>query len=380
MPRIYFIYNTFTPNIASNNRALAYLKSLSLLHYEITVIFIMPDKEFSRLSEHLPGITVEYCWDRYYINIRYLNTLSYCIYLNLIRKRVKSGDVVYLYGGVDLLRVLTSKPGVRVFYERTEHPLVYGPKDRLSRLSLNRYFKYCRRVEGMFVISTCLRDYFVDHGVNPRKITIINSIVDTSRFDGIKKQITMTPYFAYCGDGNNRKDRVDELIRAFARVAARHQTIQFYIIGPVKQVYKEEQDNVQLVHELGLKDRVIFTGTKPAEEIPQLLVNAVALFLTRPDTLQNRAGFSTKLCEYLVSGNPVVTSGVGDVPLFLKDKVNAFVFSPGDYSAVETIMEYILDHPEDAARIGDAGKDTAFCCFNAVTETKKIIKAFENNN
>lgn len=376
MSNVYFIYSVFSPNSASNNRALAYLKALSELNYKVSVFFLMPDAQNSRMSENLPGINVTYCWDCNYHKGRISKYLSYCRYLFNIYRMVQPGDIVYLYGEVDLLLLLSRKKGVHIFHERTEHPSVYPPKGHLFKPSLRTYMKYCRKADGLFVISTCLRDYFIEKGVLKDKITIVNSIVDTSRFEGIEKQ-DCEPYFAYCGNGNNKKDKVDELIKVFARVAARHEDIKFYIIGPTKQVYKDEKDNVQLVHELGLDDRVVFTGMKPASEVPQLLVNAKALFLTRPDTLQNRAGFSTKLGEYLASGNPVVAAGVGDIPLYLKDRENAFVFESGDYNAVEDAMEYILANPETAIRIGLAGKLAAETYFNSAIETKKLIVAFE---
>lgn len=376
MSNVYFIYGVFSPNSASNNRALAYLKALSELNYKVSVFFLMPDAQNSRMSENLPGISVTYCWDCNYHKGRISKYLSYCRYLFNIYRMVQPGDIVYLYGVVDLLLLLSRKKGVHIFHERTEHPFVHPPKGHLFRPSLKTYLKYCRKADGLFVISTCLRDYFIENGVSNDKITIVNSIVDTSRFEGIEKQ-ECEPYFAYCGNGNNKKDKVDELIKVFARVAARHEKIKFYIIGPTKQVYKDEKDNVQLVHELGFDDRVVFTGMKPAREVPQLLVNAKALFLTRPDTLQNRAGFSTKLGEYLASGNPVVAAGVGDIPLYLKDRENAFIYNPGDYDAVETAMEFILTNPEESKLIGIEGKKTADRHFNSIIETKKLIESFK---
>ncbi len=377
MRSIYFIYSVFSPNSAANNRALAYLKALSELNYKVSVYFLMPDAQNSRMSEGYPGISVTYCWERNYHKGRISKYLSYCRYLFNIYRMVQPGDIVYLYGEVDLLILLSRKKGVHVFHERTEHPLVYPSKGRVLRPSLKKYLKYCRKIDGLFVISTCLRDYFIENGVPKDKITVVNSIVDTSRFEGLQKQES-EPYFAYCGNGNNKKDKVDELIKVFARVAARHEDIKFYIIGPTKQVYKDEKDNVQLVHMLGLDDRVVFTGLKPASEVPQLLVNSKALFLTRPDTLQNRAGFSTKLGEYLASGNPVVAAGVGDIPLYLKDRENAFVFEPGDFHAVEDAMEFILANPEAAIKIGFTGKLTAETHFNSLIETKKLIAAFDS--
>ena len=377
MSTVYFIYSSFSPNSASTNRALAYMKALSLLEYKVSVFYLMPDANMSRLSEELPGISVSYCWEKGYRKGRISKYFSYLHYLLTIYRKVQPGDIVYLYGEVDLLLLLSRKKGIHIFHERTEHPSVYPPRGHLYRPSLKTYIKCCRKADGLFVISTCLRDFFVENGVPKDKITIINSIVDTSRFEGLKKQ-ECEQYFAYCGNGNNKKDKVDELIKVFARIAARHEDIKFYIIGPTKQVYKDEKDNVELVHELGLDDRVVFTGMKPASEVPQLLVNAKALFLTRPDTLQNRAGFSTKLGEYLASGNPVVAAGVGDIPLYLKDRENAFVFEPGDFDAVEKAMEFILANPEAAIKIGLAGKLAAEAHFNSISETKKLIAAFES--
>ena len=367
---VYFIYSSFYPNSASNNRALAYLKALSGLNYKVSVFFLMPDAQSSRMSEDYPGISVTYCWEEGYRKGRISKYFSYLHYLLGIYRMVQPGDIVYLYGEVDLLMLLSRKKGVHIFHERTEHPFVHPPKGHLFKPSLRTYLKYCRKSDGLFVISTCLRDYFIENGVPEDKITIVNSIVDTSRFEGLKKQES-EPYFAYCGNGNNKKDKVDELIRVFARVASRHEDIKFYIIGPTKQVYKDEKDNVQLVHELGLDDRVVFTGMKPASEIPQLLVNAKALFL------QNRAGFSTKLGEYLASGNPVVAAGVGDIPLYLKDRENAFVFEPGDFDAVGKAMEFILENPEASNKIGVAGKAIAERYFNSNIESKKLMAAFD---
>lgn len=376
MSKVYFIYSTFSPNSAANNRALAYLKAMSGLNYKVSVFFLMPDARQSRMPENFPGISVTYCWEKNYHSGRISKYLSYCRYLFHIYRMVQPGDVVYLYGEVDLLMLLSRKKGIHIFHERTEHPFVHPPKGHLFKPSLKAYLNYCRKIDGLFVISTCLRDFFIEKGVQKDKITIVNSIVDTSRFNGLQRQ-GCEPYFAYCGNGNNKKDKVDELIKVFSRVASHHEDIKFYIIGPTKQVYKDEKDNVQLAHELSLDNRVVFTGMKPASEVPQLLVNAKALFLTRPDTLQNRAGFSTKLGEYLASGNPVVAAGVGDIPQYLKDSENAFVFEPGDFNAVEKAMEFILEKPEESKQIGMAGRMTAERHFNSIIESKKLIAAFE---
>lgn len=375
MNTIYFIYRAYVPNRASTNRALGYLRALSSYGVPVEVLFLLPDENYSKIKEHYEGINIEYCWENHYYNNRFLKQLSYVRYLLGIYKKLKKGDIVYTYSDIDLFPLVRSKKGVKLFHEITEHPLVHPPKGILFNWGIKRYCKWCSKLDGLFVISTTLKDFFVTNGVPEEKVGIVNMTVDPLRFDGLQKE-SGEKYFAYCGNGNNRKDKVDDLIRAFALIAKRYDDINFKIIGPTKQTYKEEQDNLSLVHQLGLDNRVIFTGMKPAEEIPALLVNAAGLFLTRPDNLQNQAGFPTKLGEYLLSGNPVVVAGVGDIPNFLTNGVDAYVYSPGDMNAVINAMDDILENPIRAHQIGASGKDIANKCFNVNVETLKLIKAF----
>lgn len=374
--KTYFIYTTFCPNHAADNRALAYLRSMSAHGYQATVIFLLPDTYYSKIEDELPGITVEYFWDtNSYIKTKGFNLLSYVKYLFQLYRKIKPGDIVYLYGGIDILMMLSHKKGVHIFHERTEHPLTHPAQGLVFRYSLKKYLDVCKQIDGLFVISTTLRDYFIESGVPEKRITIVNSIVDLSRFHGLTKQET-EPYFAYCGNGNNKKDRVDVLIRCFETIASNEPNVKLYIIGPTKQCFSDEQDNVHLVQRLGITRRVFFTGEVNAERIPQLLVNAKALFLTRPDTLQNRAGFSTKLSEYLASGTPVVAASVGDIPRFLKDKENALLYKPGEDASIVECMNYILNHPVESKIIGERGRECAKQYFNAMIETRKLIEAF----
>lgn len=63
----YFIYSTYRPNHAAENRALAYLRSLSEHRYPVTVFFLLPDEHFSKIPEDIPGVSVVYCWEKHYI-------------------------------------------------------------------------------------------------------------------------------------------------------------------------------------------------------------------------------------------------------------------------------------------------------------------------
>lgn len=209
-------------------------------------------------------------------------------------------------------------------------------------------------------------------GVPKERITIVNMTVDPQRFEGIEKQPIEDKYIAYCGTASNNKDGVNRLIEAFAIVAKKHSDVKLYIIGKVPSA-TDESGNLQLVEALGIKDRVVFTGIIPATEMPQMLTNATVLALARPNNLQAQNGFPTKLGEYLLTGNPVVVTKVGDIPLFLKDGESALLADPDSVGEFAEKLCWALEHQVECDEIGKNGCNVAMANFNASIETNKII-------
>lgn len=60
--------------------------------------------------------------------------------------------------------------------------------------------------------------------------------------------------------------------------------------------------------------------------------------------LSTREGFEIKVSEALHAGVPVIVSNQGGIPIQVKDKVNGFLVTPGDYRAVAGhLMELVTD-------------------------------------
>jgi glycosyltransferase involved in cell wall biosynthesis len=195
--------------------------------------------------------------------------------------------------------------------------------------------------------------------------------VDPQRFAGVVKDRDSEKYIAYCGTASNNKDGVNKLIEAFGIVAQRYHDVKLYIIGKTPSI-KDESSNLQLVKSLGIQNRVVFTGIIPADKMPQILVNASVLALARPNNLQAQNGFPTKLGEYLLTGNPVVVTKVGDIPLFLKDWESALLTDPDSVEEFADKLCWALENTEEALNIGNAGREVALSKFNASVETLKI--------
>lgn len=378
---------SYVPNSAATNRLLAFVTSIPSDIF-VKVFFLLPDDKFSKWKVCRPNVQVIYCWDEYSNIFFRCKMLKYLIFrksLKVIYRQLYSGDVVYCYNVPSYIRKLR-KPGVKYYAERTESPLVTSSPSRIVPFSLDSHLKICKELDGLFVISTALSDYYISQGVEPNKVHIINMTIDVNRFAGITKSSEIKhKYIAYCGTISNAKDGVDKLIRSFSLVTKKYPNLYLYIIG--KFISDKNNDNYVLAESLGIMHKIVFTGSVTSDKVPQLLKDAEICVLNRPDSLQAQCGFPTKLGEYLMSENPVVVTCVGDIPKFLKDGESALLASPHDDSEFAEKIIWAIEHQYEARRIGLRGAEVARKYFNAQIEAGKMLnvmfyeenKSFEEN-
>lgn len=361
------LYPAYKPNQAPTNRLKTFLKAFDELGVSGEMVFVYPNENSAKLEESYNNIQVTYLWDNYNCKNKIYKYLRSFFDINRFAKTLHQGDKVFLVGGSEYLSCFVKTKGLCVYQERTEHPdvnpLEFGFLQR-------KYLKACRHLAGMFTISTTLQKVYQDLGV--KQVSVVNMTVDANRFVGLEKQPQDCRFIAYCGTASNNKDGVDRLIKAFAIVNKKHPDVKLYIMGKAPSK-NDASGNLKLVNDLGLNEMVVFTGVIPSEKMPQMLKNAEVLALARPDSLQARCGFPTKLGEYLLTENPVVVTKVGDIPLFLEDGVSALLVDPDDIEGFADKMIWALDHPQEAAQIGKEGAKVALKEFNYKTEAKKIV-------
>ena len=378
MSHLYILFSSFTPNSATSSRYLGYLQGLDEMGVDAEVYFFWPDKR-ERITEKFQHVQIHYLWEHLYFNQKYLKHLSYLLYVLYIFLKIKKGDKVYTYGLAELLPILMKKKGIDFYHERTEMPASDSSLGgKVLKVSLNDYYKYCAQLKGLIVISTYLKQHFVEHGVDEKKISIINIIVDPKRFEGLIKNQEVEPYIAYCGTVENAVDGVGQLIKAFAIVSRKHPEVKLYIAGRAPYE-KDVIENEQLIKEYGLQDKVAFKGVVRANEVPQFLVNAKAVALDRPDSIIAKAGFPTKLGEYLLSKTPTVITRIGDIPLFLNDRKDSFLAEESNPVDFARQLNWILENPEEAASIGERGAELAVEHFSYKSESKKLYEVFFND-
>ncbi len=373
MSKFYFLNFTYRANTAASNRAVSYLRGLSELGIKTHAIFFLTDNNRHKINLRLSNVHIEYCWDNpFYINVKGIRFIFYFFYVLRFLVRLKKGDTVYLYNMADVLHFLVKKKGVNIYLEKTEHPTAYPLGSKIYHPSIETYLKDCQKVDGIITVSTALKNYFAENGISRDRIHIVNMIVDSSRFDGIKKNPEVEPYIAYCGTASNSKDGVDDLIRAFAIVHQKYSNLKLYIMGQIPTA-KEEFANKILAETLNVNDAVVFTGVIAAKDMPQMLVDSVAVALARPNNVQAQNGFPGKLGEYLLSGVPAVVTAVGDIPLFLTDMKDSLIAHPNDPKDFAQKLIWVIEHPAESKVIAEKGKDLVAQKFNYLIESQKFV-------
>ena len=358
-------------NSAGFQRMWGLAKAIAESGHKIKYIFIMPNHG-KRNYIDMPNIECIYLGERCKFHNKYLIILYS---LSRLPSLINKGEIVLYYTFLPILLVVSLIPHIKLIIEVNEYPPFIAKANLFNKVFFKWYLNQVRKAYKVFVISNKLKQYFIKQHVKPSAIEVLNMTVDQSRFAKIKKQ-NNDRYIAYCGTVSSYKDGVDTLIKAFAIVANRIRDIKLYLIG--KTYSKEDKIKFEkIIKDNCISDKVVMTGAVSAEAIPQYLINAEVLALARPDNIQAAYGFPTKLGEYLLTGNPVVITRVGELEDFLVDKVSCLFAKPNSVEDFAEKLLWVLNHPAKGKDIGINGRAIANMYFDSKTEAQKIINVLK---
>lgn len=259
---------------------------------------------------------------------------------------------------------------IKLLQEKSEFPFVLKNKGNLGRIYAKYYVNTTYKLfDGLIVMTTPLMEYFKNKVRKEAKLFEMPMTVDVDRFCILPKPSKYGDYVAYCGDMAGNKDGIKNLIEAFDIASKRLSGVNLLLIGGSSNPV--EFNKIRQYADSLKNDNIIFYGIASRDEIPQLLVNAKALALARPSSLQSLGGFPTKLGEYLSTGKPVIVTRVGDIPVYLNEG-NAFLVEPDDNVAFANAIVSVFSDYETALNIGSKGRELANSVFNAKLQSIRL--------
>jgi len=105
---------------------------------------------------------------------------------------------------------------------------------------------------------------------------------------------------------------IDEMIRAIPDLIRYHKGIRLLVVGgSLFTDYRNELEN--LAADLGVSDRVIFTGTKPYHELPRFIASMDVCTIPLSPPQWGEIALPNKFFEYSACGKPIVMRPIPDV-------------------------------------------------------------------
>ncbi|OWW27017.1 hypothetical protein B4Q04_04890 [Zobellia sp. OII3] len=226
--------------------------------------------------------------------------------------------------------------------------------------------------QGALPISDKLHEYYakVCPGKPNMKVPII---CDFDKFSVKRKD--SEPYFLYCGSFRYKEVR-DFVIGAYERIADNEETKLYMIVsgGSVK----ETEDLQAEVNKQYKTAPIKLFSNIPYSELVQLYVNAIALLIPLRPTVQDRARFPHKIGEYLASGNPVITTDIGEVKNYFEHGKTALIANSYNMDAFSKEMKFIIENPIKSKEIGLQGQEMGRREFDYRTLGENMWEFVEN--
>ncbi|MHB2149531.1 glycosyltransferase [Calditrichota bacterium LG25] len=392
MNKIIIIFSgSFPIGGAYTNRMLGFAKGFRKLGYVVKIYVVYPgDHLEKKINNKLKGsynnIDYEYTVPTLIKPKNFIEKaiIAFIGTINLIKKLNSDKNEIYfiISGTSKVLHVLsvylfTRIHNIKFIRELNEYPhkiLYPNLKNKIHWFFIEKHI--INLFDALILISSTLKFFYSKYYNKP--IKIIPIIVEPERFK-CKNNNSRSFYITFCGTLYGEKDGVDILIKSFKKVSEKFPQYRLLLIGDNSDKRKLVK-LLNIIKELGLNDKIEFTGYVDREEIPCLLCQSDVLVLSRPNNIQARAGFPTKLGEYLATGKPVVVTKTSDIELYLKDGQNAYLVEPDSIELFSEKLLFVLSNYEDAKIVGKKGMVIANTIFNykyQVVEIYNFIKAIQ---
>lgn len=206
--------------------------------------------------------------------------------------------------------------------------------------------------------------------INSDLITlVIPPICDFDYFKTIQKPLTTTEkYFLFCGS-TAYSDVIDFILDSF--ILVKHPKAKLYLVlnGQISVSQKNKIENSNGL--IKLFSKLEYT------ELISLYKGSYVLLVPLRNTIQDIARFPQKICEYLAAEKTFISTNVGEVKIYFKNKINALLADEFDTVQFSEQLQWAMDNQDEINKIeSNAYKigQTHFDIKSYNTKLKQLLK------
>lgn len=161
----------------------------------------------------------------------------------------------------------------------------------------------------------------------------------------------------------------DVLIAAMSRVHQRLPAARCWVVGSPEIDHGAAELTRQCLVEHDAGEYVALLGAR--SDVPDLLAACDVFVLS-----SRQEGFPITILEAMAAGKPVVTTNVGGCAEAVADGETGVVLPPEDPEALAEALEYVLTRPDEARRMGEAGRRRVEEHFTVEAMVRKHIQVY----
>lgn len=245
-----------------------------------------------------------------------------------------------------------------------------------------------RFITAFIYISKAVEAQYLAWGISPARGCVIHNPINPVAF-GIAAQGTATDGAALrTALGLAAHDRLisnvgrlswwkgqDYFIQAMAAVIQAEPQAKALIVGapdttsPREHAYYQQLQ--QLVHSLGLADKIHFTGFR--SDVPAIMAasDVVVHSASEPEP------FGRVIVEAMMAARPLVATAAGGVLEIVEDQETGLLVPPKDAVAMANAITYLLQHPEIAATVGACARQRATTRYTVEQHVQQVTQVYE---
>ncbi|MCF8460897.1 MAG: glycosyltransferase [Flavobacteriales bacterium] len=362
---IYLGSNGFPYGMAQIQRQLYISKALSQAGYHVTVcsrkgVYRKHKNEYVSIPMSGSHQGIDFLFSSgvpfYQSNFLVRNLLKVVGFfgeLGFIVGRKLSGNLDYLF--VNTISLIDLKY-YSVLSKLLRVDLVYDYVEQVGELSVSTgssknfdsvFTKYCDRI--IYISDQLLRN--IVPSIPESKTLKIPPLTDFELFRKAEDDTNnSSAYFLYCGSAGYQKV-ITFIIDAFDQIDDTQFELRLIVNGSATDM------NLIRQHILGSRkqQRINVLSGLPLDQLIYQYKGASAMLIPLRDTVQDKARFPHKISEYLATGNPLITTHIGEIDNYFVDNENALIADDFTVESYCEKMRLVIEHRQLAQRIGVAG-------------------------
>jgi glycosyltransferase involved in cell wall biosynthesis len=348
----------------------------------LTLFEKLPEAKHSRITTLLNWLRVVVGYFSEYVYFT-----SACLVLSLYIAAIEGVDVVHAHNPPDTLFI------VGAIHKLLGKKFVFDHHDLSAELYLSRYNKISddavtRVLKLLEQLSVKLADVVIAtnesyraidvqrNGIDPDKVYIVRNGPDLARVRLVEPDPRLTSMgqtiLGYVG-AMNPQDGVDYLLRALRHLVHDLKRTDFYcvLIGDGDSRAALEAQAV----ELGVADRVMFTGFIPEEELLRYLSTADICLDPNPSSPLNDVSTWIKVMEYMALGKPIISFDLKETRYSSADA--AVYVTPNDEAQFADAIAQLMNDPARRRRMGESGATRVHNALGWHVTSQNLVKAYD---